>query len=116
MTEALISSFFSSSKRGAEASPGETTPDVSCLTIKTKSQGAPREEDKASWIRPKYRPSIVVFTKEELHPTETAYLFFCLESSTRWVWENQVEKIAGETETLTDSRTSRQSFLFSSMF
>lgn len=51
---------------------------------------------------------MVVLMKEELQPTETLYRSPAGSISTRWVLENQVEKIAPETETFMVSKVSCQ--------
>jgi hypothetical protein len=67
----------------------------------------------ASWISPKYLDSMVLLTKDEEQPISTRYLSPISFTLDRCVWENQVENIAGETETLTISNVSFQDALLS---
>ena len=79
-----------------------------CLTIKVKSVGLPNVLLIESWIRPKYLDSIVFLANDVGHPISTTALSPMSFTLAICVWENHVEKIAGETETFTISRVSCQ--------
>ena len=83
------------------------------LTVKVISQGLPNIFVKVSCIRPKYLVSVVFLTKEELHPISIKNLPSVCTTSARWVWENHVENMAEETETLIDCSASFQTVVLS---
>ena len=56
---------------------------------------------------------MVFLIKAELQPISVTNLSFIRVRLARWVWENQVEKIAGETETRIEAKTSAQSVFLS---